>query len=52
MVDHVKSFGEVNRHGLRKVWETAFIETPGYSRCEMEESGSSGVVGTETMLGG
>ena len=41
--DHVKSLGNVNRHGQRVVGGTGLVETPGYSKC---------VVGMEAILGG
>ena len=50
-VDHVKGFGEINRHGQRAGGGAGLVEILGYM-CKKEEDGNGGVVGTEAMLGG
>ena len=52
VVGHVKSFGEVNRHGQRAEWGTVLVETMGYIMRKREESGNGGVLETEVMMGG
>ena len=52
VVDHVKSFGEVNCHGQRAEWGTGLVETFGYVMCNREEAVNGGVVRTEAMLDG
>ena len=50
MIDHVKSFGEVNRRCQRAEWGTGSVGTLCYIICE--KGGNGGVFGTEAMMGG
>ena len=52
-IDHVKNFGEVNRHGQRAVWGKRWLKPRAMLRVGgREEAGNSQVFKTDAMLGG
>ena len=52
VVDHLRSFEEVNLPGQRAVWGQRMVVTPNYIMCEREGDGNDGMVGSEALLAG
>ena len=52
MVDHIKSFGKINRLGQCAEWGTGLIRALSYFMCKRWEGGYGGVIGMEAMMVG